>query len=161
MRRITAVALAVVVALSMGAILAMTGGAKPRTARTLHLITKDFDYHQVDNPPVEGTTQPPSAGDVLLFEATVTNTRGSVKGTKASTCTVTHGGAAFRAVCTDIYDLNDGDIHLQTRVVPPTVSSTVVGGTGAYAGYQGGTFKTVRTGTTPGSPVRDTITLKP
>jgi hypothetical protein len=64
-------------------------------------------------------------------------------------------------VCTGVYALSEGELHLQARLAEADVHGSVVGGTGAYAGARG-TFRSVdRPGEAGGDPSDDTITLLP
>jgi len=77
-------------------------------------------------------------------------------------CSFTRGGQRMRGVCTGIYDLPDGEIHLSARLsADETTSGVVVGGSGAYLGARG-TFTSVdRPGEANGDPSDDTVKLLP
>jgi len=163
MRRIAVLAGSVVAVLATGAVLAASGGAQDPGGRTINLVTKDFKFKLVDNPPrSRGRRAPPGAGDQLVLSATVLNPTGARVGRLHATCAVTVGGRRGRAVCQGIYDLADGQMHLLVAYTGSAdVSGSVVGGTGAYAGARGTFVSKDRPGESGGDPSDDTVTLLP
>lgn len=165
MRRHAVIVLTALVAvLATGAILAASGGAQAPEGRTLELVTKNFRFKQVDNPPrSRGRNAPPGAGDAFVISGLVTDRAGARRGSFEAACTVTRGGRRGSAVCEGIYALADGEIHLLARVAfsGGDVAGSIVGGTRAYAGARGNFITKDRPGESGGDPSDDTLTLLP
>ena len=167
MNRTTAVGLTAAAVLASGGVLAASGGAQSTEGQTIKLVTKNFHYGFVDNPPkIRGRTGTPGPGDVIALTGIATDPGGKRLGSLDAAVTVTKGGRSGWAVGMGAYKLADGEIHLMIRTSTreaeqTTESGSVVGGTGAYAGARG-TFTSVdRKGTAGGDPSDDTITLLP
>ena len=166
MRRKAVIVIAsLVAALATGAILAVSGGAQSPQGRTIELVTKNFRFSAVDNPPRSRRPDaPPSAGDTFVISALVTNRAGRRRGSFDATCSVTHGGRRARGVCEGVYALADGEIHLLARLDfsdEGNAAGSIVGGTGAYAGARGTFVSRDRRGERGGDPSDDTLTLLP
>ena len=167
MNRSTAVGLTAAAALASGAVLAAGGGAQSTEGQTIKLVTKNFHYGFVDNPPkIRGRSGTSGPGDMIALTGTATDPGGRRVGSLDVAVTVTKGGRSGWAVGQGAYKLADGEIHLMVRTSTReqdgrTEAGSVVGGTGAYAGARG-TFTSVdRKGTAGGDPSDDTITLLP
>ncbi len=167
MRRKAVIVIAsLVAALATGAILAVSGGAQSPQGRTIELVTKNFRFKVVDNPPRSSRADaPPSAGDAFVISGLVTNRAGRRRGRFDATCTVTRGGERGGGVCEAIYALADGEIHLLARLDfsddEGNVDGSIVGGTRAYAGARGTFISRDRRGERGGDPSDDTLTLLP
>jgi hypothetical protein len=164
-RKAVIVIASLVAALATGAILAVSGGAQAPGARTLELVTKNFRFKAVDHPPRSRSQDaPPSAGDVFVISALVTDREGRRRGRFDATCTVTRGGQRGGGVCEAIYALHGGEIHLLARLTfaeEGDVAGSIVGGTRAYAGARGTFVSRDRPGERGGDPSDDTLTLLP
>ena len=162
MRRTAVLAGSVAIALATAGVLAVTGGAEAPSGTTLSYITKGGVFKFVDAPPKAKGEQDPSSGDAFLLSTGVYNTAGKRVGSLDAHCSFTRGGQRMRGVCTGIYDLPDGEIHLSARLsADETTSGVVVGGSGAYLGARG-TFTSVdRPGEANGDPSDDTVQLLP
>lgn len=154
-----------VAALATGASAAVSGGAQSPKGRTLELVTKNFRFKAVDNPPrSRRPNAPPSAGDAFVISALVTNRAGRRRGSFHATCTVTRGGPRGSGVCEGIYVLAGGEIHLLARLDladQGDVDGSIVGGTRAYAGARSTFVSRDRRGERGGDPSDDTLTLLP
>jgi len=163
MRRTAVLAGSVAIALASGGVLAVTGGAETApSGTTLQYVTKGGIFKFVDAAPRAKGEEDASSGDAFLLSIGVYSTSGKRVGSVDAHCSFTRGGRRSRGVCTGIYDLPDGELHLSARLrADDTVAGAVVGGTGAYVGARG-TFKSVdRPGEAGGDPSDDTITLLP
>ncbi len=162
MRRTAVLAGSVAIALATGGVLAVTGGAEAPSGTTLQYVTKGGVFKFVDAPPKAKGEEDASSGDSFLISSGVYSTSNKRVGSLDAHCSFTRGGRRLRGVCTGIYDLPDGEIHLSARLsAEDTTAGAVVGGTGAYVGARG-TFKSVdRPGEAGGDPSDETITLLP
>ena len=164
-RQAVLVIASLVAALATGATLAVSGGAQSSPGRTLELVSKNFRFKFVDHPPrSRSENAPPSAGDVFMFSALVTDRAGKRRGRLDATCTITRGGQRGAGVCEGIYTLAGGEIHLLARLDVSEEGDTVgsiVGGTRAYAGARGTFISRDRRGERGGDPSDDTLTLLP
>ena len=169
-RKAVLVISSLVAVLATGAILAVSGGAQAPGGRTLELVTKNFSFKVVDNPPRSRSRNGEpvfGAGDAFAISALVTNRAGARRGRFDGACTITKGGRRGSAVCQGVYALAEGEIHLLARFSfadegdDGDVAGSIVGGTRAYAGARG-TFTTKdRPGEAGGDPSDDTLTLLP
>jgi hypothetical protein len=74
MHRTVAVALTGAVALVTGGVLTAGGGAQTTSGQTIKLVTKNFHYALVDNPPkIRGRNGHPGIGDAIAFNALATD----------------------------------------------------------------------------------------
>lgn len=163
MQRTVAVAITTVAALATGAVLAVTGGAQDTGGQTIKVITKNCSFKFVDAPPRRrAQASPPGSGDSLALSCPAETTAGERVGNLNAACDITKGGRAFRGVCTGIYRLGGGQIHIVNSVTEADgASGSVVGGTGVYAGARGTFISVDPPGTKDGDPSEDTITLLP
>jgi hypothetical protein len=165
-RKAVIVITSLVAALATGAILTVSGGAQSPGGRTVELVTKNFRFKAVDNPPRSSSRNaPPGTGDTFVISALVTDRAGARLGDFHATCSVTRGGRRAVGVCEGIYALTDGEIHLLARLDLSSDSGdtdgSVVGGTRAYAGARGTFASRDRPGESGGDPSDDTLTLLP
>lgn len=163
MRRTAVIGASAVAALGVGAVTAVTSGAQNPGGRTIELVTKDFKFKFVDNPPrARSESSPPSMGDQFLINARVFDKAGARLGSFDVTCSTTKGGRRGAAVCTGIWTLRDGELHGIARLgASDDVTGSIVGGTGAYVGARGSFESVDRPGQSGGDPSDDTITLLP
>jgi hypothetical protein len=77
-----------------------------------------------------------SPGDVLLFTEKLVNSAGKQIGSDAATCTRLFDE---RSLCTGVYYLRGGQVHVQLVQPGPTgtYDQAIVGGTGRFAGARG------------------------
>ncbi|MBA3261077.1 MAG: hypothetical protein H0T69_01095 [Thermoleophilaceae bacterium] len=167
MYRTAAVALTLAATLVTGGVLAVGGGAQTTSGQTIKLVTKNFHYAFVDNPPkARGRNGRPGIGDAIAFNAIATDAAGKRVGSLNAVITVTNGTSKGRGVGHAIYALPDGQIHalfLTTLAENDALTEvgSVVGGTGAYVGARGTVTSVDRKGTANGDPSDDTITVLP
>lgn len=164
MQRAAVVFGVVVAALAAGGVLAVSGGAQAPDGQTINLVTKNFEYKAIDNPPLERNPEWIGRGDRFVLEADVTDAGGTRRGNYDVVCAATKGGSKGRVVCEGAYSLKEGALYLMTvfkNTGGGDVSGAIIGGTRAYAGARG-TFTTIdRPGDKGGDPSDDTITLLP
>jgi len=164
-RTVTIIAGPVIAALATGAILAVSGAAQTPATSTIKLVTKSCTHKAIDIPPrSRGRNAAPGAGDGSAGSCQVFNASGRRAGTFDAACVfpkdTRRGGAAL---CEGAYSLAGGDLHVAVRVEQDTVSGSIVGGTGIYAGARG-TFTSIerpQRQASNGNPKDDTITLLP
>ncbi len=165
MRRTAVITTSAAAALAAAGILAVSGGAQQPGGRTIELVSKNCTFKLLDNPPLATQARPTtSIGDTYALRCTVTDRDGERLGNVDAACTTTKGGRRDVAVCQGAYQLENGELYLQTRMPERDIAEThgaIVGGFGDYAGARG-TFTSVdRAGERNGDPSDDTITLLP
>ncbi len=162
MRRTAVLAGSIAVALGIAGVLAVTGGAEAPAGTTLKFVSKGGVFKFVDAAPRAKREEDASSGDAFLISTGIYSTASKRLGTLDAHCTFTRGGRRLRGVCTGIYDLPGGEIHVSARLsADDETAGAVVGGTGAYVGARG-TFSSVdRPGEAGGDPSDETITLLP
>jgi hypothetical protein len=139
-------------------------GTKKPSGITFHLVEKDAGFNFVDNKPLGGPNEPPSMGDMFVFDATLL-TRGNKRaGMLYATCTVASGGKNGKAECAGTFTLAGGQLALQTVIGLAEGGSkpdriAIVGGTGAYEGARGMVTSVSRGANSPYSD--DTVHLLP
>ncbi len=145
----------------------MTPAQTPAAGQTIKLVTKNFKFGFVDNPPkLRGRTGGPGLGNTIAFSGTATDPAGTRLGTIDATITITKVGSSARGIACGVYKLPGGEIHVMVRT-PITEgegqsdTGSVIGGSGAYAGAHCTFTSTDREGTKSGDPSDDTITLLP
>jgi len=162
MRRTAVLAGSIAVALGVAGALAVSGGAEAPAGTKLQFVSKGGVFKFVDAPPKAKGEEDASSGDAFLLSTPIYSTASKRVGTLDAHCSFTRGGRKLRGVCTGVYDLPGGEIHVSARLsADDTTAGAVVGGTGAYAGARG-TFSSVdRPGEANGDPSDETIVLLP
>jgi hypothetical protein len=105
----------------------------------LKLTEVDEGFHFVDNPPVNGQHDLPTAGDVFTFNAKLLNPKGKRVGSLYVSCTLITGGVKAVSNCEGTFSLPGGDLiaaAMQRGDQLKTVVA-VLGGTKAYRGMRG------------------------
>ena len=133
------------VALAAGcvALIAMplAAGAATGTSKsfTFHLVEKQVAFNFIDNPPRQGSNEPPLVGDQFAFSSDLLTRSGAHAGSLGATCTVTQGGIHTSGPCYGIFALKGGQLMAMARFTFSNAPSEVVivGGTGVYRGATG------------------------
>jgi hypothetical protein len=132
------------IALSIAVIVAgitAVGAAGKTTARSLtwHLVEKDAGFNFIDNPPRQGSNEPPLIGDQFSFRSEMLSRSGKHAGWLNATCMVTTGGTRGLAPCYGVMSFQGGQLMLMAQVsfASDTTHAVFVGGTGVYRGATG------------------------
>lgn len=106
----------VVAALTIAAVLAVSGGAEAPTSSTIRLVTKDCTRKLIDVAPrMRGFSEGPGAGDGLAGSCPTFDRSGKRAGVFDYTCSFTKGGRRARVLCESVYALADGDLYTFAR----------------------------------------------
>jgi hypothetical protein len=135
------------------------GGSQAVT--TIRLVEKNQGFHFIDNPPLGGPNQPPSAGDEFVLFSSLWTKSGNRAGTLRAPCTVVEGGPNGTVTCFGTFGLKGGQLAgiATVRNDARVTRIAIVGGTGAYEGARGSVASVSRGNNSPFSD--DTIRLLP
>jgi hypothetical protein len=116
---------------------ALALAAGPAAANDHHGLIKLKATGKIDKAQViDNAPTGDSPGDILVFTEKLYNARGKQIGSDAATCVRLFDATSL---CTGVYKLRGGQIHVQLVQPGPTgtYEQAVVGGTGRFAGARG------------------------